>query len=129
MADAIETGACDLIGLGRAAVLEPSLPRDILLNPAIPDSQAFGMSHLTKGQWLAKWFPIKVVGAGLNVQFFYHTMRRLGNGLKPDPNISLPKMVVLDVMETLQSGLLTTVNRLLAGMLGEWGAGRAQKID
>ena len=37
MADAVESGVCDLVGLGRAAVLQPDLPAKILLNPAVKD--------------------------------------------------------------------------------------------
>lgn len=37
MADAVESGICDLVGLGRAAVLQPDLPAKILLNPAVKD--------------------------------------------------------------------------------------------
>ena len=33
MADAVHSGTCDLIGLGRSAVLEPEIPRAVLLNP------------------------------------------------------------------------------------------------
>ncbi|KAF2767163.1 FMN-linked oxidoreductase [Teratosphaeria nubilosa] len=90
MADAIYSGTCDLIGLGRSAVLEPELPRKILLNPAYDDEGSCAMSHIIKGQWFAKMIPIKVVGSGLPIQFFYYNMRRLGKGLRSDPDISIP---------------------------------------
>lgn len=38
-------GICEMVGLGRAVVLQPSLPREILLNPDVPDSKAFATSH------------------------------------------------------------------------------------
>lgn len=116
MADGIESGVTDLIGLGRSAVLEPTLPRKTLLNPAVPDEKAIGISHIVKGQWFANAIPIKVVGSGLGIQFFYHNMRRLGRGLASDPDLSIPMMLVKDIFETLRSGLATTIGRILQSM-------------
>ena len=61
----------------------------------------------------ANMIPVKVVGAGLAIQFFYHNMRRMGNGLKSDPNMSIPSMVLKDIFETFRSGLGQTVERML----------------
>lgn len=116
MADAIDSGVTDLVGLGRASVLEPSLPRAVLLNPDIPDESAIGMSHMVRGQWFAKMIPIKVIGSGLGIQFFYHQMRRLGRGLKSDPNLSIPWMIIADVQEALRTSVSGTVNRFLQRM-------------
>ena len=113
MADAIDSGVCALIGLGRSAVLQPDIPKAILLNPAVADEAAFAQSHIVKGQWFARMIPVKVVGAGLAVQFFYHNMRRLGNGLKSDPNASIPYIVFQGVLETFRSGLTQTMERIL----------------
>jgi 2,4-dienoyl-CoA reductase-like NADH-dependent reductase (Old Yellow Enzyme family) len=90
MADAIDSGVCDMIGLGRSAVLEPELPKKTLLNPAYDDDHALGMSHQIRGLWFARWIPAKVIGGGLPIQFFYYNMRRLGRGLTTDTNVSLP---------------------------------------
>lgn len=56
--------------------------------------------------------PVKVVGAGLAIQFFYHNMRRLGNDLKSDPDVSIPWVVFEAVMETFRSGLVRTLERV-----------------
>lgn len=72
MADALYSGACDMIGLGRASVLEPDLPRKVLLNPEYDDDGSVARSHIVKGQWFARMIPVKVIGAGLPVQFFYY---------------------------------------------------------
>lgn len=113
MADAIDSGVCSLVGLGRSVVLQPDLPKAVLLNPSIPDDEAFAQSHIVKGQWFANMIPVKVVGAGLAIQFFYYNMRRLGNGMKSDPNVSIPYIVYQDVLETLRSGLFQTMGRIL----------------
>ncbi|TID21854.1 nadh:flavin oxidoreductase nadh oxidase [Venturia nashicola] len=119
MADAIESGACQLIGLGRTAVLEPELPAATLLNPDIPDDKAFGIPHMVKGQWIVPWMPAKIIGAGLGIRFFYHNMRRLGNGLKTDPGISIPKIMWLSTLETFTSGILKLAQRILQTL--PWG--------
>lgn len=81
----------------------------------LPDDQAFAQSHMVKGEWFASIIPVKVVGSGLALQFFYHNMRRIGHGLKSDPNVSIPSMVFKDIIETFRSGLLQTVERMLQG--------------
>ena len=53
MADAIDSGVCSLIGLGRSVVLQPDLPVTVLLNPSISDDEALAVPHIVKGQWFA----------------------------------------------------------------------------
>lgn len=103
MADAIESSTCQLIGLGRTAVLEPSLPRDILLNPHVPDDAALAQSHMVRGLWLTCIVPVRVVGDGLGIQFFYWNMRRLAAGLKSDPYASIPYVLLLNALGALHS--------------------------
>ena len=118
MADAIDSGVCDLIGLGRAAVLEPTLPRDVLLNPDVPDDTALALPHMVRGQWLARWVPVKVVGAGLPIEFFYWNMRRLGAGLKSDPYASIPWVVAENIFGALGSVALSIGEKLKAYVPG-----------
>lgn len=118
MADAIASGACALVGLGRAAVLEPELPTKVLLNPDHDDQTALAASHVVRGQWFARLVPIKVVGSGLVIQFFYYNMRRLGRGLKSQPDASIPYFVARGVWESIWGGFMTGAQRLLA-VLGD----------
>ena len=118
MADAIDSGVCDLIGLGRAAVLEPSLPKDVLLNPEVPDDTALALPHMVRGQWMARWVPVKVVGAGLPIEFFYWNMRRLGAGLKSDPYASIPYVVFENIVGALSSAALALGGQLRAFLPG-----------
>ena len=74
----------------------------------------------------ANMIPVQVVGAGLAIQFFYHNMRRMGNGLKSDPDMSIPSMVLKDIFETFRSGLVQTVERMLQGF--PWQS-KPSKID
>lgn len=121
MADAIQSGACQMIGLGRTAVLQPTLPRDILLNPEIPDDQALGMPHQIRGLWLSRLAPAKVVGAGLPIEFFYWNMRRLGDGLATMPYASLPWVIFSNIAGALRLKL--------SGMVGNWFGGGRVKTD
>lgn len=126
MADAIDSGICSLIGLGRSVVLQPDLPLTVLLNPSVSDDEALAVPHIVKGQWFANMIPVKVVGSGLAIQFFYHNMRRLGHGLKSDPDASIPYIVWMSVLETFRSGLFQTVERMLQSF--PWQS-KASKID
>lgn len=108
----------DLIGLGRSAVLEPELPRKVLLNPAYDDEGSVAMSHIVRGQWFSNMIPIKVVGGGLPIQFFYYNMRRLGKGLKSDPNISIPGVLWANIVETFHKGVLGTLQSLISAVNG-----------
>ena len=104
---------CDLIGLGRAAVLEPELPRKTLLNPDYNDDDAVGMSHIVRGQWFIKVIPSKVVGGGLPIKFFYYNMQRLGAGLLSDPHASLPFVFFNNVYLGLKDMLSQSLQRLI----------------
>jgi len=112
MADAIDSSVCDLIGLGRSTVLQPDFPAAVLLNSAVPDSDAFGVAHVVKGQWITRFLPTRVLGGGFILQFFYHNMRRLGKGLQVNPEISLPGILVADAIETWRSGIGAFFQRL-----------------
>ncbi|RDW83306.1 FMN-linked oxidoreductase-1 [Coleophoma crateriformis] len=125
MADAITSSACDLIGLGRTAILEPDIPKRLLLNHALSDEEALARPHIVRGQWLSNMVPIKVVGSSLPIQLFYFNMRRLGNGLQPDPDKSILGMIWSSIVETFHSGLSVAVHRVLETC----GLSKAQKVD
>nr|OQO25654.1 hypothetical protein B0A51_05478 [Rachicladosporium sp. CCFEE 5018] len=118
MADALDSGICQMIGLGRAAVLEPELPRKVLLNPEYDDELALGMSHIVRGQWLSNMVPIKVIGAGLPIQFFYYNMKRLGKGLSSDPDASIPYVIAMSIWETVSSGWSKSIQQVIATISG-----------
>ena len=113
MADAIDSGVTDLIGLGRAAVLEPELPRKVLLNPEVGDDTALGMSHQLRGQWFMSLIPAKVIGSGLAIQFFYYNMRRLGNGLKSSPDASIPFIFFSNIYEAIKGSFTKSLHKIV----------------
>lgn len=123
MADALDSSICALIGLGRASVLQPDLPAAVLLNAAIPDTSALATAHIVRGQWLARVVPVKVVGAGLAIRFFYYNMRRLGKGLPSDPDISVLGVLWAGVLEVVRGGVGGVLQRVLAGWAGKGSGG------
>lgn len=114
MAEAIGSGACALVGLGRAAVLEPDLPARVLLDPGRADDGALAAPHAVRGRWLARAVPARAVGAGLVVRFFYYNMRRIGRGLEVQPDASIPFIVAVGVWESLSGRVSRGAERLLA---------------
>jgi hypothetical protein len=105
---------------------EPDIPKRLLLNIELTDHKALARPHIVRGQWSSNMIPVKVVGSGLPIQFFYFNMRRLGYGLKPDPDKSIPGMVLGSIIETLHSGLSVALRRIVETM--EW-APKIQKIE
>jgi hypothetical protein len=113
MADAVASGACDLIGLGRTDAFEPDIPKHLLLNTDLTDDEALARPHIVKGQLFSNMILVKVIGSGLPIQFFYFNMRRLGNGLKSDPDKSIPGLVISAIVETVRSGVTVTLQRIV----------------
>lgn len=64
MARAIESNACDMVGLGRPAVLAPSLPRSIILNNEVSDEMAYVMTSPVSPPWFIKMAGVKSAGSG-----------------------------------------------------------------
>ena len=81
--------------------------------------------------------PAKVIGGGLPIQFFYYSksfvakrsascimtnafadMRRLGAGLKSDPDISIPGMLVVGLYETIRDGVHGLAQKVIAAWSG-----------
>jgi 2,4-dienoyl-CoA reductase-like NADH-dependent reductase (Old Yellow Enzyme family) len=69
--DVVASSVYDLVGLGSAAVIEPSLAKDILLNPGLLGHIATTLPRIARDQRVTRWIRVKVVGRGLAIQFFY----------------------------------------------------------
>ncbi|KAJ5042266.1 uncharacterized protein L3040_004819 [Drepanopeziza brunnea f. sp. 'multigermtubi'] len=83
MQAALESGACDLIGLGRPATVLPKLPREILLNAEIPDDEArVSVATPPVPGWVS-WIPIKAVGTGVQTGYFAGQIKRMSKGMMP----------------------------------------------
>jgi hypothetical protein len=72
METAVQSGACDLIGLARPAAAVPRLPKEVLLNDKVEDSEAQIWLKPIALPVIAKWLPLKNLSAG-NETVIFHT--------------------------------------------------------
>jgi 2,4-dienoyl-CoA reductase-like NADH-dependent reductase (Old Yellow Enzyme family) len=78
MEAALESGACDTIGIGRPAAVVLKLPRLVLLNKELSDEEAkIKLKSVTMG-WLMIMVPIKALGAGAQSNYYGGQIRRMG---------------------------------------------------
>lgn len=63
MEAALEQGGCDLVGIGRPAVLNPHLPKNTIFNKEIKDEDAKLYARRIEPSWLGKLAP-PAIGAG-----------------------------------------------------------------
>jgi 2,4-dienoyl-CoA reductase-like NADH-dependent reductase (Old Yellow Enzyme family) len=66
MEQAVADGDCDLVGLGRPAVLNPTAPRSVIFNPEVKDQDATLYRKKNKTPWLLKQVGLGVIGAGMD---------------------------------------------------------------
>lgn len=83
MEAALESGACDIIGIGRPAAVVPKLPRLVLLNKEVADAEATIHLRRVEMGWLMKRVPIKSLGAGAEGTYYGGQIGRMGRGLQP----------------------------------------------
>lgn len=78
MQEAIESGACDLIGIGRPATVMPHLPKDIILNDSLPEEKAHIKLTPTKKPWWLSLIPVTIIGAGWDTIHYTGELQKLG---------------------------------------------------
>ena len=83
MEAALESGACDIIGIGRHAAVVPKLPKSVLLNKEIFDSDATIRPKCVEMGWLMRKLPIKSLGGGAESTYYGEQIERMGKGLQP----------------------------------------------
>lgn len=69
MEAAVREGGCDMVGLGRPAVLNPSLPKTIVFNPKIKDSDATLYVKNVDIPWIMKMVAPSVGAGAASVSF------------------------------------------------------------
>ncbi|KAI0118705.1 NADH:flavin oxidoreductase/NADH oxidase [Nemania sp. FL0031] len=75
---ALSSGSCDMIGVGRPAILAPTLPNDVLLNKDIKDEVAKVSTPHVKRPWWVKKLGISVVGAGTESFWYQSRLQKIG---------------------------------------------------
>jgi 2,4-dienoyl-CoA reductase-like NADH-dependent reductase (Old Yellow Enzyme family) len=83
MEAALESGACDIIGIGRPAAVVPKLPKLILLNKEVSDADAKLQLRRVEMGWLMSKVPIKALGAGAESKYYGQQIQRMAKGLQP----------------------------------------------
>ncbi|TID26743.1 Multifunctional tryptophan biosynthesis protein [Venturia nashicola] len=81
MESALAENACDIIGLGRPAAINPHFPQDVLLNKTVSEGQATMQLDPVPMDWLMSWVPIKVLGAGQETMYYAGQIHRIAKGL------------------------------------------------
>ena len=74
MEAAVARGDCETVGLGRPAVLNPSLPHNIVFNPEISDADATLYARKVEIPWLAKKLGMIGLGAGAETKWYCSQM-------------------------------------------------------
>ncbi|KAJ4296264.1 hypothetical protein N0V90_006309 [Kalmusia sp. IMI 367209] len=85
MQAALDSNACDLIGLGRPSAVWPSLAKEVLLNKEIKDEDAVCDLRLVRGNWIVRNCTPKIVGVGVDVLYYAAQIANLSVGKKTAP--------------------------------------------
>ncbi|KAH8597181.1 NADH:flavin oxidoreductase/NADH oxidase-like protein [Bisporella sp. PMI_857] len=83
MERALQSKACDLIGLGRPGAALPKLPKEIILNDSISDEAATVRLKKTQLPWWESLTGKKIAGAGAETIYYSGQIQRMGKGLPP----------------------------------------------
>lgn len=68
MEAALQADDCDMIGIGRPAIINPSLPANLILNPEVADADARLFDKKVEPHWIFEKLGMKsVVGAGAEI--------------------------------------------------------------
>ncbi|KAF7554936.1 hypothetical protein G7Z17_g2540 [Cylindrodendrum hubeiense] len=77
MDDAIAGGACELVGIGRPAALNPELPKNTILNPEVTGADAKVYARRIHPSWFVKWIGAKAIGAGAETAWYGKQIHQL----------------------------------------------------
>ncbi|KAL3484213.1 hypothetical protein BJX62DRAFT_58952 [Aspergillus germanicus] len=77
---ALKAGVCDLVGIGRPAVLRPDIPR-LMMDAAYSNQEASVVFHKVPVPLVARLLQIKSLGGGAETEYFRGQIHRLADGL------------------------------------------------
>ncbi|KAJ5668929.1 hypothetical protein N7462_009999 [Penicillium macrosclerotiorum] len=77
---AIRDNACDLVGIGRPAAIDPKLPL-LLMDESVPDEKAALPLAKVPPPFYAKWLPRNLIGAGAETTYYAGQIQRFAKGL------------------------------------------------
>ncbi|KAK3402600.1 hypothetical protein B0T20DRAFT_398710 [Sordaria brevicollis] len=78
MEAALAANDCDMIGIGRPAIINPSLPANLILNPEVPDADAKLTDKKVEPHWIFEKLGMKsIVGAGAEIGWYVGELKKL----------------------------------------------------
>ncbi|KAL7792075.1 hypothetical protein V8C37DRAFT_402485 [Trichoderma ceciliae] len=77
MESALREDACDIIGIGRPAALNPSLPKNLILNKEVKDEDAKAFTRKSPDLLLPKLLGIKIMAGGAETDWYTKQMRSM----------------------------------------------------
>ncbi|KAJ5218393.1 Aldolase-type TIM barrel [Penicillium cinerascens] len=77
---AIRDGACDLVGIGRPAAIDPKFPL-LLLDESLDDEKAALPLEKVPTPFYARWLPRNLIGAGAESTYYAGQISRMSRGL------------------------------------------------
>ncbi|KAH7110744.1 NADH:flavin oxidoreductase/NADH oxidase [Dactylonectria macrodidyma] len=79
MEAALDDDALDLIGIARPAILNPSVPKNTILNTAVEEKDAKAYARLIEPHWLLKKIGNVVIGAGAETLWYAKQIAKMGD--------------------------------------------------
>ena len=64
MEEAVSRGDCDMIGVARPSVLNPSLPKSLILNTEVKEENAKIYTQKILPPWIVRKIGVRAIGAG-----------------------------------------------------------------
>ncbi|KAJ5770655.1 uncharacterized protein N7511_002706 [Penicillium nucicola] len=77
---AILDGACDLVGIGRPAAIDPKFPL-LLLDESVAEGDAVLPLNKAPVPWYTRFLPLHLVGAGAESTYYAGQIQRLAKGI------------------------------------------------
>ncbi|KAK0652823.1 hypothetical protein B0T16DRAFT_505537 [Cercophora newfieldiana] len=77
MEEAVASGDCDMVGLARAAVLNPLLPETVVFNKEVKDEDAKLYVRRLKTPWWLRFLGIRAIGVGVESLWYASKIKAL----------------------------------------------------
>ncbi|KAG5938538.1 hypothetical protein E4U53_007986 [Claviceps sorghi] len=77
MEAAIRDGGCDIIGIGRPAVLNPWLPKNTIFNKEIADDEARLYTRAVTPSWLSRVLGLRAINGAAETMWYVRQLRKI----------------------------------------------------
>ncbi|KAL4938185.1 hypothetical protein BDV06DRAFT_60960 [Aspergillus oleicola] len=78
---ALDQNACDLVGIGRPAAIDPYFPQKLLDEGVSEEESSMRLKRVTLPFW-ARWIPLAAIGAGAESSYYTGQIQRIAKGLR-----------------------------------------------